>query len=58
MADLGCRLKKLIVTHSDAATIDALIGRKIDCDLLSIQTGAEVSLCAEIITPSGIKVLR
>ncbi len=57
MTDLGCRLRSLTVTHPNAHEIEALIGNRIDCDLINIQTGPHKSIRASISTPSGIREL-
>lgn len=57
MVDLGCRLRSLTIEHPAAKEIDAIIGGRIDRDMITIRSGVAKSIRAEIDTPDGMKVL-
>lgn len=56
MTDLGCRLRSLTVSHPEAASIEALIGDRIDRTCVAIREGV-TAMTVEIETPHGMRVL-
>jgi hypothetical protein len=57
MADLGCRLERLSVTHPDGADLAAWLGPFLDDRRVVIARGNEVRVRASIMTPGGLKEL-
>lgn len=58
MTNLGCRLHRMRVTHPDAAQILSFVGDSLGALPVEIETGAKVTIQAEIETPSGLCVLQ
>ena len=56
MADSGCRLRRLRLTHPDPETLTDGLPGMADCDTLSVETGP-AALAADIVVPSGETVV-
>lgn len=57
LAPSGCRLRRLIVQHPEAAALRAALGPVMSDPRLQIEAGSTMALLAEIETPSGLRVL-
>jgi len=57
MADIGCRLESLVLTHPQAAGLTDALMPVLDDSRVSIEEGSRVSLTATIDTPNGVRVL-
>ena len=57
MADLGCRLDRLTVTHPDSIALTAALGPLFRDDRVTIGDNAAVRLRATIQTPAGVREL-
>ena len=57
LPDAGVRLKRLVITHPDAAALRAALEPMLLDPRLAITTGAEPALAAEFDTPNGPRLL-
>ncbi len=53
----GARLSRLIVSHPNAKTLQAVLGPELGDNRVVFETG-NAGLCAEIATPHGLRVLQ
>jgi hypothetical protein len=57
MADLGCRLQRLEVAHPDANLIRGMLSSNLEDQRIVFVDGSQTRLCAEIMTPTGLREL-
>lgn len=58
LTQAGCRLKRLVVTHPDAAGLQSALEPVFSDARVIIEQGSAAGLMAEIETPHGVRVLR
>lgn len=58
LADSGCRLQRLTVTHPRASALRAALARLLDDPRIAVTEGPAPALRAEIHTPAGLRVLE
>ena len=57
LPDAGVRLKRLVITHPEAAALRAALDPLIDDPRIAITTGTEPALAVELQTPNGPRLL-
>ncbi len=58
LADSGCRLLRLEITHPDAEALRAALADQLQDDRITIISGQHIGFAAEISTPFGNRTLR
>ncbi len=57
LPDVGCRLRRLVLVHPEAAALGAALSQLVDDPRFAIEQGPETALRAEIVTSRGTRVL-